>query len=270
VRTQVEEWREERENEVLANSFACFLPVSAQPFSAAKSLNRAVSALSAGCQVISVGYPLYDVLGDLIYRDSSAFLVDLRRGKMRHSATSVAAFELAMEMSASAEQEAERIEGFLRQLEPPSAADNRPIALVHGHATSGAAHKTVRALHGLSIASPYCAAEFSFDVIFRPADDDLVMMISQQAVKRALAEIRQSLVPFRHVSERKLWIIPDCHESAGSHGIQETQWHSRPPAFQIATYETTMARIAQQVEHAFGPCRVIISESSTIPLSAEV
>ena len=62
-------------------SFACFLPVNAQPFSAAKSLNRAVTALAAGCQILSVGYPLYAPFDSLIYRDAETLASDSRRGK---------------------------------------------------------------------------------------------------------------------------------------------------------------------------------------------
>jgi hypothetical protein len=58
IEAGVEEWNEARETELLSESFACFLPVNAQNFSIVKSLNRAVTALCAGTQVLSVGYPL--------------------------------------------------------------------------------------------------------------------------------------------------------------------------------------------------------------------
>jgi hypothetical protein len=266
VRTHVIEWTEEGEREHLATAFACFLPVNAQRFSAAKSLNRAVTALSAGCQVISAGYPLYASLGDLIYRDPLSLLSDLRRGSMKHSPAGLDKFHAILDAFASAPNEADRLSKFLGQLQTPSQTDSGPIALVHGHATSGAAHKSVRALNGLSVGSPYCAAELGFDVMFRPSRDQLVMLISDQASKRIPASIRPPLQPTRNIANRRFWIVPEGGEVQGD--SQLARWDSAPLPFQLATYESTMAQIAERLENAFGPCRIFISESSPLPFTS--
>jgi hypothetical protein len=267
VRTRVKEWTEERERELLAEAFACFLPVNAQRFSAAKSLNRGITALSAGCQVISVGYPLYEALSNLIYRDAASFLSDLRRGEMKHSAAGIGKYEGTVDTIASAELEAARLAGFLGQI-PSVAVDDRPIALVHGQATSGAAHKTVRALHGFSVGSPYCAAELGFDVVFRPSRHGLVMLISDQTAKRVAPKVRASLVPARSFSERKFWIVLEGGEGRADEQLADQQWHNAPLPFQLATYGSTMACISERLQDAFGPCRVFISESSPLPFSS--
>ena len=48
IKARVEEWTESAERDLLRDALVTFLPVNARGFSAAKSLNRAVTALSAG------------------------------------------------------------------------------------------------------------------------------------------------------------------------------------------------------------------------------
>jgi len=79
----MDEWSLAGEEELLRESLVAFIPVNAQPFSIAKSLNRAVSALSIGTQVLSAGYPLYEPLGEFVYRDPAALLEDFHRGTLR-------------------------------------------------------------------------------------------------------------------------------------------------------------------------------------------
>jgi hypothetical protein len=229
-----------------------------------------VTALSAGCQVISAGYPLYEALGDLIYRDIDSFLNDLNRGEMKHSAREIGQYEAAIDAIASAAQEAAGLTDFLGQLKPSPAVENLPIALIHGQATSGAAHKMVRALHGLSVGSPYCAAELGFDVMFRTSGARLVMLISDLSAKRASPAIRQTLLPARSISDRKFWIVPETGEDVAGNELERAQWHGAALPFQLATYQSTMARIAERLDKAFGPSQVLISESSPVPFSVNL
>jgi hypothetical protein len=169
VSTEICEWSEEAEKAALDEALVAFLPVSAQPFSVAKSLNRAVTALSAGCQVLSAGYPLYAALDPLIYRDPARTLEDLAAGALRFSAGSDATYRRVLDACASAQAEAGALAGFLAKLVPQSVADARPLCLIHGHSTRLEAHNFVRTANGLSVASPYCPAPFDFDVLFRAA-----------------------------------------------------------------------------------------------------
>jgi hypothetical protein len=269
VRTKIEEWTETREREVLAEAFACFLPVNAQPFSAAKSLNRAVSALSSGSQVISAGYPLYQPLGELVYRDANSFLSDLARASMKLSPPKIGKYRAMIDSIASPEREAAALARFLGGLKPVVPKKVGPLALVHGQATNGAAHKAVRALQGLSVGSPYCAARLGFDVMFRPARDRLIMLVSDHAAKQLLPNVRSSIQPAQNVSERNLWTVPEDGKPGVGLAIEGPEWHSASLPFQISTYRATMARIGERMEAAFGPCRLFISESSQLPFSLE-
>lgn len=263
VRTRVEEWTETRERELLAEAFACFLPVNAQPFSAAKSLNRAVTALSAGCQVLSVGYPLYDALSQWIYRDSTAFQADLQHGTMKHSAASIERFQLAMHTIASAETEASSLAKFLANLNPRVPADATPLILVHGHATNGATHKAVHKLKGFSVASPYCPAQLGYDVIFQKAPGQLVMLVADRAFKALVPTFREQLKEVRF-SDSKYWRVSkgfDWGRSTDPAGSEA----SLPS--QLATYRHSLGQIRDLMAQAFGPCRVILSESSPLPFS---
>ena len=81
----VEEWSEERERLLLSRALVSFLPVNAQNFSVVKSLNRAVSALCAGCQVLSSGYPLYESLAPFVYRDPDRLLEIFAGARCRYA-----------------------------------------------------------------------------------------------------------------------------------------------------------------------------------------
>jgi hypothetical protein len=268
VCTHVAEWTESGERELLARSFACFLPVSAQPFSAAKSLNRAVTALSAGCQVVSAGYPLYEDLGNLIYRDVDEFVGDLARGTMKHSQTNVLKYRNAMEASASAAREAEGVAKFLQSLARPAASTKRPIVLVQGQSPNGLAHKAVKALKGLSVASPYCATGLGFDVVFRGGAGALGMYVSDRAAERLMRDVRERLAISTIISERRFWYVPAADQMA-DRASDEEEWHNAPLPFQIAGYGHAMAKIRERMQTEFGPCRMLISENSQLPFSAE-
>lgn len=270
IRMRVAEWSESAETELLANSFACFLPVNAQPFSAAKSLNRAVSALSAGCQVMSEGFPLYQELGEFIYRDVDDFLGDLARGAMKHSAANIPKYRHAIEQTASPSREAAGLAKFLESLGPRAGSVDTLIVLVQGQSPNGLAHKAIKSLKGLSVASPYCATGLGFDVIFRGGPGALGMYVSHSVAGRLRPDLRQRLSLNTIISDRKFWHMADAEGDAGDEPSSEEDWHSAPLPFQIATYGHTMAKIRKMMEAAFGPCRVLISENSQLPFTPEL
>lgn len=269
VRTRIEEWSEARERELLAKVFACFLPVNAQGFSAAKSLNRAVTGLSSGCQVISVGYPLYEVLDDLIYRDAAAFLGDVAAGSMKHSAQHIERYRSAIQAIASPDSEAKALANFLEGLNRPRRNQDAMLALVHGHATNGAAHKSVRASGGLSVGTPYCASPLGFDVLFRRAGSDLVMLVSDRAAKRVAPALRYRLKVSQAEPDGKFWIVPETENGEPAAATPQADSRAAPLPFQLACYGSTMSRISERVQEAFGPCRLLFSESSPLPFSVD-
>jgi hypothetical protein len=264
IRTEIREWSEAAEQEALQESLVAFLPVSAQRFSIAKSLNRAVTALSAGCQALSAGFPLYEALEPLIYRDPEALLEDLESGTMRLGTASEEQYRRVMESSASAGNEASALAAFLHGLTAEPRVDPRPLCLIHGHSTRQEGHHFIRQVNGLSVASPYCSAALDFDVVFRGGRSGLKMLVAKSVASRLRADVRATAAPaFRLNGNRYLQVFGSA-ESAGE-TAQWLQWEQSPVPFQLATYRESMRLIGQGLTDAFGPCRTFISEPRPLP-----
>lgn len=173
----VEEWTMEREPALLAKSLACFLPVNAQDFSIVKSLNRAVSALTAGTQVLSSGYPLYEQLSDFVYRDPIQMLDDLLDRRLLLRNETLDGFVSFINENASPDVEAARLVEFLESISTAKstideAADEAPFAaVIHGRNTSTEIHKFVQRMGGLSVGTPFCGINLNFDIRFSISAD---------------------------------------------------------------------------------------------------
>ncbi len=264
VATKVSEWSEAAERELLAEAFVAFLPVNAQAFSVAKSLNRATTALSAGCQVLSAGYPLYSPLEPVIYRDPAALLLDLRRGSLRLSPDRLGDYARLAREVASPSREATRLAKFLGGLGAHEPAEALPICLVHGQSTQPDAHKLAKTAGALSIASPYCTAPFDFDVVFRGEAPHLHMFVSRDASRRMLPDARRNLQATEQFGGRPFRHLPGRGERLGPQASNLTL-DKKPIAFQLATYCETLATIKQRTGEAFGDSPMIISETSQLP-----
>lgn len=170
----IDEWSEPAEADLLAESDVAFLPVNAQPFSIAKSLNRAITALCAGAQVLSVGYPLYERLAPLVYRDAAELGRDMLRGQARLRAGTVGELVRRLAVVADADAEAAGLAGFLSTLATASRsrtsgreAGASHIGVVHGHAGAVQSHKLARRLGALSIGTPFSTKDLDYDVVLR-------------------------------------------------------------------------------------------------------
>lgn len=263
----VEEWSEARENELLRRSLVCFLPVNAQSFSAAKSLNRAITAMSAGCQILSAGYSLYAPLEPLIYRDADSFLEDLSDGSLRLSASSIDDFRKRVDTVASPHREASALVAFLQGLgrQANTRADAAPTYLIHGFATNGPAHALAKTLGALSVRSPFCAAQLDFDVIFRAQPGgELEMHVSDGALPRLRPELRAraAAIP-KPVGNSKFWMIS---QSGGT--PDPTAWTEMSLPLQLALYPSMMEHIQERLKEGFGIGRFVISETSPLPFHA--
>lgn len=268
VRTSIDEWSEAREKEHLSHAFACFLPVSAQAFSIAKSLNRAVTALASGCQAISTGYPLYEALDPFVYRDSRSFLADLMRGEMRHSAQASDDFCNAMQMMASPAVEARALLDFLEGVAPSIAARPNNVVLLHGHDANNAAHQLVHSFHGYSAASPYCSTELDLDVIFRGQWGRLTMFVAHKLAGQVQPEVRGRLQQSKTVGIGKYWEVPD-DDTETTVGRVAAMPDEAPIPLRMAMYGRAADEMRRRVEEVFGPSQTIISESSPIPFYSE-
>lgn len=186
VRPEIEIWTEAREEELLRACLLSFLPVNAQRFSIAKSLNRAITALTGGTQILAAGYPLYAPLHKFIYRDARSIIEDLNSGGLVVSSDTLASLGEALRAFSDPHAEADALFKFLNSL---GTRDNRSlnvskkIAIVHGQRSSGAAHKFSVQHNWLSLGSPLTPRGLSYDAHFAVFEHDGVPVI--RLTKRA-------------------------------------------------------------------------------------
>ncbi|MBN8291131.1 hypothetical protein JI664_04050 [Rhodobacter sp. NTK016B] len=174
VPSLVEEWSEEAETALIADSLFCFLPVNGQEFSTVKSLNRAVSVLAGGSQVLSTGFPLYDTLAPFIYRDLGELLDHLDADTLRVRPQTLPDLGALMEQIGSAQVEAKRLTAFLETLPRPRPHDwpgQKPVIVLQGSRPQGEIHKQVQRQGYLSAASPRTTAKLAFDLSARSDPD---------------------------------------------------------------------------------------------------
>jgi hypothetical protein len=263
--TRVEQWSQTREDALLRDSFACFLPVNAQGFSVAKSNNRAVTALAAGCQLLSPGFPLYADFERFIYRSGDELAADFAAGRMRFGPEEAGRAVERLEEIASPQAEARSLVDFLGAVEArrrPRAERSAPLIVVHGAATTGAAHALAQAGGGLSVAAPFCSAPLEFDAVFEArAGGDPVLLVSRKALSRLRPEQRRAAAPFGRIGRRKFWQV------GGRRKKEEASFDWAEPALplQLALYDSTMRSIFDQLDASFGPGRTILSETSPLP-----
>jgi hypothetical protein len=172
VEFTIEEWTEKCERDLLERCFACFLPVNGQQFSIAKSLNRAVTALSAGVQVLSAGYPLYRAFEAFIYRSPSRLIADFEKKSMSLNAGNAQQLIAVLMQEASPVIEAERLAKFLSSVLEHGAsarlqsAETKPQAVLHGKRSAQHNHKPVQKLGHFSIGTPFSSRGLNYDIQF--------------------------------------------------------------------------------------------------------
>lgn len=163
----VEEWSVERESEALASHLISFVPVNAQGFSIAKSLNRGVSALTGGTQLLSAGYPLYAPLGNFVYRDPAALIADLETDTLLLRPDTLDAFSGLIRNLSDPDHESSRLAGFINDMVSVTRAAQSltpaVIAILHGSRTTGGIHKFAQGRGWLSLGSPFTPAGAAYD-----------------------------------------------------------------------------------------------------------
>jgi hypothetical protein len=218
----IEEWTASRERDELRAADVCFLPVNSQAFSRAKSLNRAVTALSEGCQVLSAGFPLYSDLNPFIYRSAEDLRDDLGAGKPRLSPASLGALIAALNVHANPYAGAQSLAALLSRLEadpsqPASAQTVSPfqpnawpaapryaadLAVVHGALPEGRLHKLVQRFNGLAVHGPLCREGWNCQLRFELTDAGQLRVLVEKTARELLAdEYRSRLVHFGKVRD---------------------------------------------------------------------
>jgi hypothetical protein len=209
----IEEWAEEREQVLLTRSLVCFLPVNAQSFSAAKSLNRAISALCAGTQVLSPGYPLYDCLAPFIYREPSRLLADFKKRALALREQTIPDLLRLVGQWADARTEAGALATFLARQWVRKSATRRaattqpPAAVIHSREVDSEVHKFAQRIQTLSVASPLSVGTLNFDLRFpfSARGDGCDVLIAEKHCATLNPDVRALVSPHGEILKTKYY-----------------------------------------------------------------
>lgn len=195
VSYHLELWSEQAERKLLNESLIAFLPVNAQNFSMVKSLNRAVSALSRGCQILSVGHDLYQPLHPFLYRSAGELLADLQDGQLKVRPETLGDLADLLHRWSSASVEAGRLLDFLSMLPWRSPSPERTFAILNGLDSPGKVHKMVQQMGGLSVALPFTGGKMNYDLAFSLAigPRHLELQLSKRAGKSLSSQFQECL-----------------------------------------------------------------------------
>ncbi|TDW25971.1 hypothetical protein EV128_116144 [Rhizobium azibense] len=266
----LQEWSETAEQTLLSHCQVVFLPVSAQRFSISKSLNRCVTALYKGCQILSAGYPLYRAFDEVIYRDASKLAEDLRDKRPRLRLETLTSLERLLHIHADPVAGALGLASFLSsivssKIQPAGSAKKaRPSAVfLHGLESTPLAHKFVRRHKGLSICSPFSDMKLNFDIRFQwnAQRTGLDLLFSEHAQKllprdlvaKSVLHGKINDLHFRKIDQRDLPLLACDAASLGD---------STPPIGKYASYAPVIATINRAVYKLFPETVCIISENS--------
>lgn len=183
----IEEWSEEGEAQAMDEALISFLPVNHQNFSIAKSLNRGISALTGGTQILSTGFDLYGAIGPVLYRDAGQLLADLHAGTLRLRPQTLPTLKACMDGLADPANEAARLLDFVKGLSPDSAPRSAgggtgpTKAVLHGHRTAHSVLAYAKSREIASIGTPFCnsARKFNIYFTFREGDGQLEIRLSR-------------------------------------------------------------------------------------------
>lgn len=196
----LEEWSEQREARELDRAHVAFLPVNYQKFSIAKSLNRAVTALVRGVQVLSPGFPLYAPLDAFIYDSGAKLAHDLSSGALRLGPGSLESLSETLSEIADPAKEAAELQAFLGRLLAGTAhrpvAARFPRAILHGASSTPAIHSLCRAMGWLSLGSPFTRHNLPYHArvgCFEP-DCPVELRVSREGLARMPEALRGAAV----------------------------------------------------------------------------
>ncbi|MBW9064493.1 hypothetical protein JNB71_14285 [Rhizobium herbae] len=268
---EIHEWDEAEEQKLLAQTHVVFLPVSAQNFSVAKSLNRAVTALCSGNQVLSAGFPLYKPFADFIYRDAAKLVSDLKAGRPRVRAETLMPLDLLLRTHADPAVEARGLGSFLEtivhgKIAPSVLSPGPSIALIHGVESSSSAHKFAKRMGALSIASPLTPLKVNFDLRFdwNEQRTGLDLLVSEDAGKLLAPTTAAKAVPYGKVVDFE-------YRKIGQEDFPFLVCRGRElvdsgsSAGKLAAYSSVMSTIRQAMEELFPDVSCVFSENWRLP-----
>ena len=275
----IDEWTLSGEESLLRDSLIAFIPVTAQPFSIAKSLNRAISALAAGTQVLSPAYPLYQAMHGFIYNDAPTLLTDLRHWRLRLRRETLPSLADRFAEWADPAIEAERLIRFLnserrRKRSRPALGPQevRPLGVLHGLRSGADVHQLAQRQRHLSIGSPFSNEKLNYDCRFvrgaRPGN------VEAELEERTLPLLRPDLLALlqaavsrngRTVKRLPLeQVLPDMAGDL-ARGFSGT----RSPVADYAIYDCVMVAAFKIASAMFPGIELLVSEAEA-PYGAAV
>ncbi len=259
---EVIEWTEETERAVLLDAVVSVLPVNAQSFSRAKSLNRAITAINAGCQVLSLGFPLYDRIDDFLYRSADALVDDIEAGRCRLGSKHMTALTAILSEIANPFESASTFVGEARRaMERLSDRPRPPLTcVVHGRQSSMAVHKAMKPIDGLSISTPFCSNGWNFPVRFDLAGGRLKMRAATTIAER----FGLPRVGSRIFRIRDLEFVEIDQEALGVAPLRVYQPLRDTALRDVALYEELTGQIERCCRAAFGEIEFLLSDASPL------
>lgn len=260
----LQEWSEAGEKALLEQSHVAFLPVNAQRFSAAKSLNRALTALTSATQVLSSGYPLYRALGTFIYRDAQELIADQKSGLSRLRPETLEAFGALLAQVADPVNEAMSLAAFLRAIPVATASEvSLRWAVLHGSGSNAGAHEFARREGFLSAGTPFSPANSDYDIKFQwDAQSGALQPFVHRRNRRLLVKAG---IPFRRMGFLGLgsYLKPAQRLSArlGGGGLPG----SPQPTAILPCYARVLGASTRLLQILVPGSHVIISEALKLP-----
>lgn len=262
----IDTWSELGEATALRRALVAYLPVNHQNFSIAKSLNRAVSALTGGAQVLGTGFPLYAQLDPLIYRSAHTLAEDLDNGRLRLDQGSIATLSARLSAIANPAHEAQALIAFLQGLEPLPAVpveDRAMRAIVHGYVSTGQIHRICKSLGWLSLGCPFTQSNLPFhaEIGQFASDGGLEIRVSREGHARLGDRWRQIAQPLpRSQSDSYTHRVPMPASAAGTllEGSIPAMWTSR--AARILAGPDLMRAAVAVYDEIFPGTKFLVSE----------
>ncbi|RVU15601.1 hypothetical protein [Methylobacterium oryzihabitans] len=253
-----ETWTVEREQQALEEALVAFIPVNGQSFSRAKSPNRALTAIAAGAQVLSPGYPLYGDLDALIYARAADLLADIEQGECRVSPGRIGEIQRVVASVSDLDDILAELFLFLTR---QSRARPR-VAAPAGTAATGALlygidpeRHTTHALPAadvVSVKTPYARIERVYDVRLDLRDERQLDLWLRPEMVRYLAEpLRARLSASQPVGKIRMVRLEGAAELRLDRPLAVPPSETRDVVYETAAYRTALADLAGAFRRAF-------------------
>jgi len=167
-KTDIELWSEEKEEALLRSAHFSIIPVNTQSFSVVKSLNRVVTALKHGTNVLSLGYDLYAPFSNWLYRDTNSILQALDEGELLVNEHTIGKLKSDLKSFSCPETEAKNLQLFLENtIVSSSVVENNNLyknVVVFGQQFSGDTYRLSKKFKWLTVGSPFASSKLNYDI----------------------------------------------------------------------------------------------------------